>query len=38
VEFEVAKTYASNPEDFELRVIGGISGSSDRTANEFDRF
>jgi twitching motility protein PilT len=38
VEFDIAKTYASNPEDFELKVIGGISGSSDRASNELDRF
>jgi len=35
VDFEVAKSYASNPEDFELKVIGGISGASDRTSNVF---
>jgi len=38
VDFEIAKSYASNPEDFELKVIGGISGSSDRTASGFDEF
>jgi twitching motility protein PilT len=31
VDFNVAQQYASNPEDFELRVLGGISGTSDRT-------
>lgn len=38
VDFDVAKSYASNPDDFELKVIGGISGASDRTANGFDEF
>lgn len=38
VDFEVAKSYASNPKDFELKVVGGISGSSDRAANGFDEF
>jgi twitching motility protein PilT len=36
VEFETAKSYASNPDDFELKVIGGVSGSSDRTSNVFE--
>jgi twitching motility protein PilT len=30
VEFSVAQQYASNPDDFELKVLGGISGASDR--------
>ena len=34
VDFEAAKSYASNPDDFELRVIGGISGASDRTGSD----
>jgi twitching motility protein PilT len=38
VEFEVAKSYASNSDDFELKVIGGISGASDRTATGLDDF
>jgi twitching motility protein PilT len=36
VEFDVAKGFASNPEDFELKVIGGISGSSDRANSSFE--
>ena len=36
VDFQVAKSYASNPDDFELKVIGGISGASDRSSNVFD--
>jgi twitching motility protein PilT len=38
VEFEIAKSFASNPDDFELKVLGGISGASDRTAGGFDEF
>lgn len=36
VEFETAKSFASNPSDFELKVLGGISGSSDRSSNIID--
>lgn len=43
VSFQVAQQYASNPDDFELKVIGGISGTSDRnsvttTTDLIDRF
>lgn len=30
VSFQVARQYASNPDDFELKVSGGVSGTSDR--------
>jgi twitching motility protein PilT len=30
ISFEVALQYASNPDDFELKVAGGVSGTSDR--------
>lgn len=30
ISFQVAMQYASNPDDFELKVSGGISGTSDR--------
>jgi twitching motility protein PilT len=33
ISYETAKQYASNPDDFELRV-GGIAGTSDRGWNE----
>ncbi len=36
VEFSVAQQYASNPDDFELRVLGGISGTSDRAQDVGD--
>ncbi|MCL2844939.1 MAG: PilT/PilU family type 4a pilus ATPase [Chitinivibrionia bacterium] len=36
VDFDVAKSFASNPSDFELKVLGGISGSSDRSSNVLD--
>ena len=36
VEFDIAKSYASNPDDFQLKVLGGISGASDRSSNVFD--
>jgi twitching motility protein PilT len=36
VEFDIAKSFATNPDDFELKVLGGISGASDRTANSFE--
>ncbi len=32
VDFHVAKNAANNPDDFELKVIGGISGTADQTA------
>ncbi|MDR0305193.1 MAG: PilT/PilU family type 4a pilus ATPase [Chitinispirillales bacterium] len=38
VEFDIAKAFASNPDDFELKVVGGISGASDRAADGFDSF
>jgi twitching motility protein PilT len=43
VSFEVAKQYASNPDDFELRVVGGITSTSDETDKDngddlIDRF
>lgn len=30
ISFQVAMQYASNPDDFELKVAGGVSGTSDR--------
>ncbi|MBN1981291.1 MAG: Flp pilus assembly complex ATPase component TadA, partial [Chitinivibrionales bacterium] len=30
ITFQVAMQYASNPDDFELKVAGGVSGTSDR--------
>ncbi len=30
ISFQVALQYASNPDDFELKVSGGVSGTSDR--------
>lgn len=42
VSFETAKQYASNPDDFELRVRGGISSGSDKESGNgndiLDRF
>ncbi|MGM0462348.1 MAG: type IV pilus twitching motility protein PilT [Fibrobacterota bacterium] len=43
VSFEVAKQYASNPDDFELRVVGGITSTSDEADKDnaddlIDRF
>jgi len=30
ISFQIAMQYASNPDDFELKVAGGVSGTSDR--------
>ncbi|MBN1982917.1 MAG: PilT/PilU family type 4a pilus ATPase [Chitinivibrionales bacterium] len=30
ISFQVAMQYASNPDDFELKIAGGVSGTSDR--------
>ncbi|ERP31558.1 type IV pilus twitching motility protein PilT [Chitinivibrio alkaliphilus] len=41
VSFETAKQYASNPDDFELRVVGGISSTgeeNDSSDDLIDRF
>ncbi len=33
VDFKTAQQYSSNPEDFELKVLGGISGMSERSSD-----
>ena len=36
VDFDVAKAYASKPDDFELKVKGGVFGASSRAGGEDD--